>query len=422
MSSPTAGKSAFVFVFITVLVDSVGFGIILPVLPRLIMQLTGVSIDQAAQYGGGLSFVYALMQFFCAPVLGNLSDAFGRRPVLLFALLALGCDYFIMGFAPTIAWLFAGRLVAGVAGASFTPAYAYVADITEPARRAQSFGLIGAAFGVGFILGPAIGGLLGNLSPRAPFFVAGAIALANTAFGYLALPESLPVSSRRAFRWARANPVGTLAQVRRYPVVTWLLAALFLWQLAHQVLPSIWAFYTISKFNWSSAQVGYSLAWVGAVMAIAQGLLTRVLIPWLGGERRAARAGMAAAIVAYLGYAFATQGWMMYVVSLTTFIFALTYPSINAIASQHTPANAQGELQGAVACLYSLSAILGPPLMTQVFARFSAPGAPVHFPGAPFLTAAVLTLACAILFTHALRLSPLPATAQLPRNLAKDDS
>jgi DHA1 family tetracycline resistance protein-like MFS transporter len=414
MSSPQAGKSAFVFVFITVLVDSIGFGIILPVLPRLIMQLTGVSIDQAAQYGGGLSFVYALMQFFCAPILGNLSDAFGRRPVLLFALLALGCDYFIMGFAPTIGWLFVGRLIAGIAGASFTPAYSYVADITEPAKRAQSFGLMGAAFGVGFILGPAIGGLLGNLSPRAPFFVAGAIALTNAAFGYFALPESLPLSARRAFHWARANPLGMLAQVRKYPVVTWLLAALFLWQLGHQVLPSIWAFYTISKFNWTSAQVGYSLAWVGLVMAIAQGLLTRVLIPWLGGERRAALAGMAAAMVAYLGYAFATQGWMMYVVSLSTFIFALSYPAMNAIASQHTPANAQGELQGAVACLYSLSSILGPPLMTQVFARFSSPTARVHFPGASFLAAAVLTAGCAALFVHALRMSPVTAAAQLP--------
>jgi DHA1 family tetracycline resistance protein-like MFS transporter len=414
MSSPQAGKSAFVFVFITVLVDSIGFGIILPVLPRLIMQLTGVSIDQAAEYGGGLSFVYALMQFFCAPILGNLSDAFGRRPVLLFALLALGCDYVIMGFAPTIGWLFVGRLIAGIAGASFTPAYAYVADITEPAKRAQSFGLMGAAFGTGFILGPAIGGLLGNLSPRAPFFVAGAIALTNSAFGYFALPESLPLAARRAFYWARANPLGTLAQVRKYPVVTWLLAALFLWQLGHQVLPSIWAFYTISKFNWTSAQVGYSLAWVGMVMAIAQGLLTRVLIPWLGGERRAALAGMAAAVVAYLGYAFATQGWMMYVVSLSTFIFALSYPSMNAIASQHTPANAQGELQGAVACLYSLSAILGPPLMTQVFARFSSPTARVHFPGAPFLVAALLSVGCAALFVYALRMSPVTAVAQLP--------
>jgi DHA1 family tetracycline resistance protein-like MFS transporter len=414
MSLPKAGTGALAFIFITVLVDSIGFGIILPVLPRLIMELTGVTIDRAAVYGGALAFVYALMQFFCAPVLGNLSDAFGRRPVLLFALLALGCDYFIMGLAPAIGWLFVGRMVAGLAGASFTPAYAYVADITEPAKRAQSFGLMGAAFGVGFILGPAIGGLLGNLSPRAPFFVAGAIALTNTVFGYFALPESLPLASRRRFHWARANPLGTLAQVSKYPVVAWLLGALFLWQLGHQVLPSIWAFYTISKFHWTSAQVGYSLAWVGMVMAIAQGLLTRVLIPWMGGERRAALAGMAAAVFAYLGYAFATQGWVMYVVSLSTFIFALAYPSMNAIASRQTPANAQGELQGAVACLYSLSAILGPPLMTQIFGHFSAGTARVHFPGAPFAAAAALTLGSAALFVRAVRLAPPLAAARLP--------
>jgi DHA1 family tetracycline resistance protein-like MFS transporter len=411
MSLPKAGKGALAFIFITVLVDSIGFGIILPVLPRLIMELTGATIDRAAVYGGWLAFVYALTQFFCAPVLGNLSDAFGRRPVLLFALLALGCDYFVMGFAPTIGWLFVGRTIAGLAGASFTPAYAYVADITEPAKRAQSFGLMGAAFGIGFILGPAIGGLLGDLSPRAPFFAAGAIALTNTAFGYFALPESLPLASRRAFHWARANPLGTLTQMSKYPVVAWLLGALFLWQLGHQVLPSIWAFYTISKFHWTSAQVGYSLAWVGMVMAIAQGLLTRVLIPWIGGERRAALAGMAAAVFAYLGYAFATQGWVMYGVSLSTFIFALAYPSMNAIASRQTPANAQGELQGAVACLYSLSAILGPPLMTQIFGYFSSGRAWVHFPGAPFVTAAALTLGSAALFVRALRLSPPPAAA-----------
>jgi len=411
MSLRKAGHGAFVFIFVAVLVDSIGFGIILPVLPRLIMQLTGVSVDRAAVYGGWLSFVYALMQFFCAPVLGNLSDRFGRRPVLLFALLALGCDYLIMGFAPVIAWLFVGRMIAGVAGASFTPAYAYVADITEPARRAQNFGLMGAAFGIGFIVGPAIGGLLGGLGPRAPFFAAGAIALANTALGYFALPESLPQESRRPFHWSRANPLGTLLHIRRYPVVTWLLGALLLWQLGHQVLPSTWAFYTISKFQWTSAEVGYSLAFVGLLMAVAQGLLTRVLIPWIGGERRAAAAGMGAALLAYVGYAFATQGWMMYAVSLTTFIFALTYPSMNALASQQIPANAQGELQGAVACVYSLSSILGPPLMTQVFGHFSARSAGVYFPGAAFLAAALLTAGCALLFARAMRFAPQRAAA-----------
>jgi DHA1 family tetracycline resistance protein-like MFS transporter len=413
LSARNASNGAFLFLFIAVLVDSIGFGIILPVLPQLIMQLTGVGIDRAAGYGGWLAFVYALMQFFCAPVLGNLSDHFGRRPVLLFALFALGCDYLIMGFAPVLAWLFVGRAVAGVAGASFTPAYAYVADITAPSQRAQKFGLMGAAFGIGFIVGPAIGGLLGGLGARAPFFAAGGIALANTTFGYFALPESLPPASRRAFHWARANPLGTLAQMRRYPTVLLMLGAVFLWQLGHQVLPSTWAFFTISKFHWSSAEVGWSLAWVGTVMAVAQGVLTGVLIPWIGGERRAAVAGMLAAIVAYLGYAFATQGWMMYVVSLTTFIFALTYPSMNALASQLIPGDAQGELQGAIACLYSLSAILGPPLMTQVFGYFSGPRAPVHFPGAAFLTAAMLTAACALLFVKALRRHP-GIAARLP--------
>jgi MFS transporter, DHA1 family, tetracycline resistance protein len=404
-----SGKGALAFIFITLLVDSIGFGIILPVLPRLIMQLTGLGIDAAARYGGWLAAWYAAMQFFCAPVLGNLSDAFGRRPVLLFALGALACDYFIQGFAPTIAWLFAGRLLAGMAGASFTPAYAYVADITEPAKRAQSFGLMGAAFGGGFILGPAIGGLLGNLGPRAPFFAAGAIALANTVFGYFALPESLPPERRRPFHWVRANPLGTLLQVRKYPVVPSILIAVFLWQLGHQVLPSTWAFFTISKFGWSSAEVGYSLAWVGFLMAVAQGVFTRLLIPFFGGERRAVLVGMGAALVAYLGYAFATQSWMMYVVSLTTFVFALTYPSMNAIASQQVPADAQGELQGAVACLYSLSSILGPPFMTQIFGYFSAPGAAVHFPGAAFLAAALLTVGSAAFLVRALRLAPRPA-------------
>jgi DHA1 family tetracycline resistance protein-like MFS transporter len=411
MTATKAGNSAFVFVFIAVLVDSIGFGIILPVLPRLIMELTGVSVARAAEYGGWLSFVYALMQFFWAPVLGNLSDRFGRRPVLLFALLALGLDYLIMGFAPVIGWLFIGRLVAGMAGASFTPAYAYIADITPPEKRAQSFGLMGAAFGIGFILGPAIGGLLGSFGPRAPFFTAGAIALLNTAFGFAVLPESLPLESRRPFEWSRANPLGTLTQIRKYPVVIWLIGAVFLWQLGHQVLPSIWSFYTMSKFHWTSAQIGYSLAFVGIVIAFAQGVLTRVLIPRLGGERHAAAVGMAAAILAYLGYAFSTQGWMMYAVSLTSLFFAMAYPSLNALMSHQIPHNAQGELQGAVASVYSLSSILGPPLMTQVFGYFSGSTARVYFPGAPFLAAALLTAGCAVLFARAMRLAPRQADA-----------
>lgn len=398
VSGTTARKGALLFIFIAVLVDSIGFGIVLPVFPQLIMDLTGVAIARAAELGGWLGFLYSLMQFFCAPILGSLSDRFGRRPVLLFALLALGLDYLIMGFAPTIGWLFIGRTVSGVAGASFTPAYAYVADVSPPERRAQSFGLLGAAFGIGFIVGPAIGGLLGELGPRAPFIAAGVIALANAGFGFVALPESLSLDSRRPFDWSRANPLGTFNQIRRYPTVAWMIAALFLWQLGNQVLPNTWSFYTIAKFRWTSAEVGYSLALVGLLMAIAQGVLTRVLIPRLGGERRAAAVGLLVSFFTYLGYGFATRGWMMYAVSLAMLIVALAYPAMNALLSREIPANAQGELQGAIASASSLSSIIGPPLMTQIFGYFSGAAAPIPFPGAAFIAAAALTVASGALY------------------------
>ena len=328
MTRTPAGKGAVLFIFATVLVDTIGFGIILPVLPALIMELTGEGFSRASIYGGWLWFIYAVMQFFCAPVLGNLSDRFGRRPVILFALLALGLDYLIMGLAPTIGWLFAGRTVAGMAGASFTPAYAYLADVSPPERRTQNFGLVGAAFGVGFIVGPAMGGLLGEIGPRAPFFAAAGLALLNVTFGWFILPESLAPESRRPFDLKRANPMGTLMQMRKYPSVIGLAAALFLWQLGHQVLPSTWSFYTMLKFHWSEAAVGASLAFVGAIMAISTGGLTRVIVPRLG-ERRAALAGLLSGAAAYLGYALATRGWMMYAWLLTWLFAGLVHPSLS---------------------------------------------------------------------------------------------
>src|SRR5262245_3577676 len=252
------------------------------------------------------------MQFFCAPILGGLSDRFGRRLVILMALGALGTDYLVMGCAASLAWLFVGRTIAGMAGASFTPAYAYLADVTPPERRAQAFGLVGAAFGMGFIIGPAIGGLLGEWGARAPFFAAAALALANLVFGWFVLPESLPPESRRPFDWKRANPLGTLGQLRKYPAVIGVLASLFLWQLGHQVLPSTWAFYTTYRFGWSPGMVGASLAFVGAIMAISTAGLTRALVPRLG-EQRAALLGILSGCLAFLGYAFASRGWMMYV-------------------------------------------------------------------------------------------------------------
>lgn len=409
-SGPVISRQAIFFIFVTLLIDTISFGIILPVLPALIMQLTGEGLGAAATYGGWLAFVFAAMQFFCAPLLGNLSDRYGRRPVLLFSMLALGLDYLVMGFAPRLEWLFIGRLIAGVAGATYAPAYAYIADVSPPEKRAQNFGLVGAAFGMGFIVGPAVGGLLGTLGPRAPFFVAAGFALLNVTFGFFALPESLPRAARRPFQWSRANPLGTLRQMRKYPIVLGLASAAFLWQVGHQVLPSIWAFYTMLKFDWSSAGVGYSLAASGAVMAISQGLLTRVLIPALGGERRAAMVGLFAGILVYLCYAFATQGWMIYMGILGWAIGALAWPSINAIMSQEIPASAQGELQGGMASLGSLASIIGPPMMTQLFGYTTGPTAAVHFSGAPFVLAAVLALISAFIVSRHLFKEPVAQT------------
>jgi len=387
--SRPAGKHALVFVVVTVLLDIVGFGLIIPVLPRLLVELTGDSVSQAAIDGGWLAFVYAAMQFVCAPVLGNLSDRHGRRPVLLFAVGALGVDYVVMGLAPTLAWLFLGRAISGMAGASFTPAYAYVADVSPPEKRAQNFGLISAAFGVGFILGPALGGFLGTFGTRTPFFAAAALSLVNLLYGTFVLPESLPLEARRPFDWRRANPLGTLLQMRKHPVVLGLLGALFLWMVAHQVMPATWTFYTKFRFGWSEMMIGASLAAAGVVMAVSQATLMRVLVPRLG-ERRTALAGIAVASVGYLGYGMATASWMMFAWLVTWFLGALVMPSTNALMSHRVEKSAQGELQGAVAGLFSLSSIVGPPLMTQLFGRFSAADAPVQLPGAAFFASALL--------------------------------
>ena len=401
MTPPQASRKAIAVVLLTVFIDTTGFGITLPVMPELLRELTGKGLGQAAIYNGWLNFAFALMSFFCAPVLGNLSDRFGRRPVLLFSLFAFGLDYLVMGFAPTLGWLFAGRIVAGIAGASYTPAYAYIADISPPEKRAQNFGLVGAAFGLGFIAGPAIGGLLGELGPRAPFIVAGVIALFNFLFGYFALPETLAAESRRPFEWSRANPMGTLLQMRNYPFVLRLLWITFLWQLAMEVLPTTWAFYTMLKFDWSEAAVGYSLAFVGVIMAITQGGLTRVLIPRLGGERKSALVGLLAGALSFLGYAFSSEGWMIYACILSYFIVGLTYPSLNALMSQRLPASAQGELQGGVASLYSLSTIIGPPLFSGALGYFSGGTAPFYFPGAAFIVAAILAVCSVVLLAGA---------------------
>jgi DHA1 family tetracycline resistance protein-like MFS transporter len=391
MTSPAPGKRSLVFVALTVLLDSVGFGLIVPVLPALLVELTGKSVNVAAMEGGYLAFVYATMQFIFAPVLGNLSDRYGRRPVLLFAVGALGVDYIVMGLAPNLAWLFVGRAIAGLAGASFTPAYAYIADISPPEKRAQNYGMVSAMFGAGFIIGPALGGLLGGFGPRAPFLVAAGLSLCNFVYGVFALPESLPVERRRAFDWKRANPVGTLLQMLKRPVVPGVLLGLFLWMVAHQVMPAVWSFYTKFRFSWPERTIGLSLAAAGICMMIAQTVVLRRLVSRLG-ERGALLTAVATGAIGYIGFGLATAGWMMFAFLVTWMIAAIVMPTANALMSHLIDPTAQGELQGAVASLFSVASIVGPLLMSQLFARFTAPGVARAVPGASFFAAAALAV------------------------------
>ena len=392
---------AVTFVLITVLLNSIGFGIILPVLPELIVDITGDPVHEAARYGGWLAFAYASMQFIFSPLAGNLSDRFGRRPVLLVSLFVFGVDYLIMGLAPTIAWLFLGRIIAGTSATSFGIANACIADLFPPEKRAQNFGLIGAAFGVGFILGPVIGGFLGEFGPRTPFFVTAGIAFANALFGLFAIPETLKEEDRRPFRFARANPLGAFRQVGRFPLVTGILGAYFLYMLAHDSLPAIWAFYTMDRYGWAPREVGFSLGVVGVCMLIVQGFLIRKIIPLLG-SKRTAYVGLALTIVAFFGYALSPVGWAMYIWIVVGAGSGLIMPAMNGIMSRQIPANAQGELQGILGSVASSTFIISPVVMTQLFAYFSSSSAPVYFPGAAFALAGVLTAGSALTMVVAL--------------------
>ena len=393
---------AVAFVFITVLLNSIGFGIILPVLPELLIDITGDPVHEAARYGGWLAFAYASMQFIFSPLAGNLSDRFGRRPVLLVSLFVFGFDYLIMGFAPTIAWLFLGRIIAGTSATSFGIANACIADLFPPEKRAQNFGLIGAAFGTGFIVGPVIGGFLGEFGPRTPFFVTAGIAFANALFGWLAMPETLAEKDRRPFRLARANPLGAFRQVSQFPVVAGMLGAYFLYMLAHDSLPAIWAFYTMDRYGWGPREVGFSLGVVGVCMLVVQGFLIRKIIP-LWGSKRTAYVGLALTIVAFFGYALSSAGWAMYIWIVIGAGSGLIMPAMNGIMSRQIPANAQGELQGILGSVASSTFIISPVVMTQLFAYFSSPAAPVYFPGAAFALAGLLTAGSALTVSVALR-------------------
>jgi MFS transporter, DHA1 family, tetracycline resistance protein len=400
LAETRTSKYALAFIFVTMFVDTMGLGIILPVMPKIIVSLVGGTLGQAAPYGGWLFDAYAIMQFLCAPLIGNLSDRYGRRPVLVISLIAIGIDYTITGLAPTIVWLFIGRCLSGAAGATYSTVNAYIADVSPPEKRAANFGLTGAAFGLGFIAGPAIGGFLGEFGPRLPFFVSAGLAFANALYGYVVLKESLAERDRRTFELSRSNPIGALVSLSRFPMLIGLFCVLVLFRFAHDANPALFTYYTMLKFRWTSLEVGYALMAIGLVMAVISGFLTRLIIPRVG-EERALYLGLICGGLGFAGYAFAAQGWMMYGWMLLGAFMALASPALNGVMSRQVGRDEQGELQGAMASLGSLTSIAAMPSMSYLFAWFTSPAAPIYFPGAAFLAAAMCMFAAAALFARA---------------------
>jgi len=387
-AAATFDRRIVAIVLAAVLIDTIGFGIVIPVLPTLIQQLGQVGLSEATRIGGYLVVVFGIAQFFAGPVLGNLSDRFGRRPVMIGSMLAFGLDYLLMAAAPTLAWLFLGRALAGVAGAIYAPASALLADVTPPEQRARVFGWMGGAFGLGFIIGPALGGLLSGLGPRAPFVAAAAMAFINAAAMLVLLPESLPLAQRRRFDWRKANIVSALRPIFASGDAGWLLAAWFLWQIAHNVYPATWSFWATARFSWDGRAIGWSLAFVGLVMALVQGVATGPVIDRIG-ERRAVVIGLVGGMSAFLLYVVITAGWQAYPVFLVGAVSGLVFPAMNGLLSRTADAAHQGALQGALGSMATVAAIIATLGLTQALAA----GVERGFPGAAFLLAAVLAFA-----------------------------
>lgn len=388
-------KAAIGFIFVTLLIDVIGWGIIIPVMPNLISTMENVDVGDASSLNGWMLFAFSLTQFLFAPLIGNLSDKYGRRPILLVSLFGFGLDYILMSWAPSIEWLFLGRIIAGVTGASFTTASAYIADISDDKNRAQNFGMIGAAFGMGFILGPIIGGLLGTFGPRVPFIAAAGLCFLNWLWGYFILPESLSEDHRRPFTWKRANPLGSLLHLRKYPNVGYLLVAMILVYLGSHAVQSNWSFYTIERFGWGEGMIGVSLGVVGLLVGVVQGGLTRVINPKLG-NARSIYIGLILYSVGMLLFGLATTGWMMLIFLVPYCLGGIAGPALQATITSEVDVREQGELQGALTSLMSATAIVGPPMMTNLFAWAIRPGSPVYMPGAPFFLASFLMLISAV--------------------------
>lgn len=397
-------KSAAIgFIFITLLIDITGWGIVIPVVPKLIQELIhNPDLSVASQYGGWLSFVYAAMQFVFASVLGGLSDRFGRRPIILFSLLGFSINFMIQALAPTIFWLFVGRLFSGVTGASITTASAYIADISTDEDRAKNFGMIGAAFGLGFIIGPVVGGVLGQYGARVPFYAASILCLVNFLYGWFILPESLDKEHRRPFNWRRANPIGSLLQLRKYPKILGLIAALIFVYIAGHAVQTNWTFFTMYKFKWTETLVGISLGVSGFMAALVQGYLIRFIQPKIGNEKSIFY-GLSLYAVGMILFAFASESWMMFAFLVPYGLGGIAGPALQSVISSEVPKSEQGELQGALASLVSLTAIVGPPLMTNTFYYFTHDSAPFIFPGAPFFLGFLLMAISAVIVYYVFR-------------------
>ncbi|MBP3942367.1 TCR/Tet family MFS transporter [Sphingobacteriaceae bacterium WQ 2009] len=385
------GSASLIFIFITVVIDVIGLGIIIPVMPTLIKTLIGGNLSDASKYGGLLMFSYAFTQFFFASVLGNLSDRYGRRPVLLFSLAGFCVNYCLMGFAPSILWLFIGRLVAGITGASHTVAAAYIADISPAEKKAQNFGLLGAAFGLGFIIGPLLGGLLGHYGARVPFFAAAALSFINLIYGYFVIPESLKPEFRRPFLWRNANPVSSFKFLAQFPKIKVLILVIFLINIGAHAVQSTWSYYTMERYGWNERMVGISLGFIGVLLAIVQAGLLRLIIPKLG-LANSIVVGIALNCIAMPLMGLAAAPWMLFAASIPYVFSGIAGPAIQSYISNHTPLNNQGQIQGGLTSVISLTAIIGPPLMSTLFSYFTNPTGKWYLPGAPFFMAAFLAI------------------------------
>ncbi|HUE56622.1 MAG TPA: TCR/Tet family MFS transporter [Candidatus Udaeobacter sp.] len=407
--APNTSRAAFVFILFMVAFDFLAFGIIAPVLPDLIRSFEGGDFARASSIGGVFGLAWATMQFIFSPLLGAWSDRFGRRPVILISCFGLAIDYVIMALAPSLRWLFLGRLISGVTTSNVATAFAYVTDVTPPEKRAKPFGLISAAFGVGFVIGPAVGGYLGNVNLRFPFWAAAALSLANALYGYFVLPESLPPERRAKSAWHMANPLGALALLRSHPELAGLSMVATLYYLAHNSLPSMWAFYTEYRYHWNHSDVGNSLALVGVCASVVSGVLVGPFVKRFG-ERRSLISGLLFGTLGFAGFALATRGWILLAVIPFIALWGISAPAMQSLMSRHVDPTSQGKLQGAINSIRAITGMVGPVLFTQIFAVAIAPGIRFHLPGAPYHLAALLLFSSLLLAVYVTR----PSAAAQP--------